>query len=97
LRDKETKNAESWSKVVRKGKGKGKGNGTGKGSRALSEPKEAHVPAPTSSHDPQASRKRVSVENCRKVWGTLRSTNTTAVIQATKKPTPSSFGPSFSH
>jgi len=39
LRDKETKNAEPWSKVVRKGKRKGKGNGTGKGSSALSEPK----------------------------------------------------------
>ena len=96
FRDKETKNAEPWSKVVRKGKGKGKGNGTGKGSRALSEPKEAHVSALTTSHAPHATRKRVPVKNCRKVWGTLRSTSTTVVINAIKQTTPSSLGPSFS-
>ena len=96
LRDKETKNVEPWSKVVRKGKGKGRGNGSGKGSGALSEPKEAHVSALTTSHAPHATRKRVPVKNCRKVWGTLRSTSTTVVINAIKQTTPSSLGPSFS-
>ena len=99
LRDKETKNAETWSKVVRKGKGKGKGNGSRKGSRAPSEPMEcpkAHDSVPTTSHAPHPTRKRVPVENCRKVWGTLRSTSTTVVINALKQTTPSSLGPSFS-
>ena len=102
LRDKETKNAEPWSKVVRKGKGKGKGKGTEKGRHVSSESMEcpkAHVSAPITSHAPHAlhaTRKRVPVENCRKVWGTLRSTSTTVVINAIKQTTPSSLGQSFS-
>ena len=66
LRDKETKNAETWSKVVRKGKGKGKGNGSRKGSRVPSEPMEcpkAHYSVPTTSHAPHPTRKQVPEEN----------------------------------
>ena len=36
------------------------------------------------------------MEDCRKVWGTLRSTSTTVVINAIKQTTPSSLDPSFS-
>ena len=57
---------------------------------------KAHDSVPTTSRTPHATRKRVPVENCRKVSGTLRSTSTTVVINTIKQTTPSSLGPSFS-
>ena len=75
-----------------KGRQKGKALGIKQGKGTDSHDKETaptHGPSHGANHVP---RKRVPVENSRKIWGTLKSTSTSMVLNAIQKTPPSSIG-----